>query len=328
MSSDFTSALTSPKVRRSLRESSPSIVNIDADQKILPRERSQSHKPQRPRLSAVSIRPRTASLMRSPSRARVDCQWKAKPRISTTKPVVADSVTDNAASEPHSGSFFSWMTMTWPGSDLTSARDRHRAIAVRKRHVADDALQAGGGEQLRRADDVEDAIAVAKAAFDRDAGQNPVIGAGDDDMAAARHAPGRNQVGQQALQPLDVGGAVLPDGAEAVEAFGQQVGERGEVALHRGAFLPALVDHLHEGAEADGDEEGNDERRHGATKRRLCGEQPVIGRFCDRLRQSLDRIGLDTRVRRMRARHALDPRRRLFCTLSGRNPTSFRIIAI
>ena len=120
MSSDFTSALTSPKVRRSLRKLSPSIVNIDADQKILPRERSQSHKPQRPRLSAVSIRPRTASLMRSPSRARVDCQWKAKPRISTTKPVVAESVTDNAASEPHSGSFFSWMTTTWPGSDFTS----------------------------------------------------------------------------------------------------------------------------------------------------------------------------------------------------------------
>ena len=79
-----------------------------------------------------------------------------------------------------------------------------------------------------------------------------------------------NQVGQQALQPLDIGGAVLPDRGEAVEAFGQQVGERGEVALHRGALLPALVDHLHEGAEADGDQEGNDERRHGAAKRRLC----------------------------------------------------------
>jgi hypothetical protein len=33
----------------------------------------------------------------------------------------------------------------------------------------------------------------------------------------------------------------------------------------------------------------------------------VIGRFCDRLRQSLDRIGLDARVRRVDARHALDP---------------------
>ena len=152
MSSDFTSALTSPKVRRSLRVSSPSMVNIDCDQKIRPRDRSQSHNPQRPRLSAVSIRPRTASLMRSPSRARVDCQWKAKPRISTTKPVVADSVTDSAASDPQSGSIFSWMTMTWPGSDLTSRADRQRAVAVRQDHVGDDALLAGGGEQLRRAD--------------------------------------------------------------------------------------------------------------------------------------------------------------------------------
>src|ERR1700750_2667562 len=92
--------------------------NIDCDQKIRPRDRSQSHRPQRPRLCAVSMRPRTASVMKEPSRARVDCQWKAKPRIRTTKPVVADSVTESAASEPQIGSFFSWMTMTWPGIDL------------------------------------------------------------------------------------------------------------------------------------------------------------------------------------------------------------------
>ena len=203
-------------------------MNIDCDQKIRPRDRSQSHRPQRPRLSAVSIRPRTASLMRSPSRARVDCQWKAKPRISTTKPVVADSVTDSAASEPQSGSFFSWMTMTWPGSDLTSARDRQRAAAVRQRHVGDDALLAGRGQQLRRADDVEDAVGARQGRFDRDAGEDAVVGAGDDDVAAGGDAPGRDQVGQQALQALDVGGALLPDGGEAVEALGKQVGERGE----------------------------------------------------------------------------------------------------
>ena len=112
MSSDFTSALTSPKVSRSLRLSSPSMVNIDCDQKMRPRDRSQSHNPQRPRLSAVSIRPRTASLIRSPSRARVDCQWKAKPRISTTKPVVADSVIDSAVSERQIEPVSSWMTTT------------------------------------------------------------------------------------------------------------------------------------------------------------------------------------------------------------------------
>ncbi len=98
------------------------MVNIDCDQKIRPRDRSQSHSPQRPRLSAVSMRPRTASLMRSPSRARVDCQWNAKPRINTTKPVVADNVTDNAASERQIESVFSWMTITWPGNDRTACR--------------------------------------------------------------------------------------------------------------------------------------------------------------------------------------------------------------
>ncbi|MEH2571227.1 hypothetical protein V1272_000562 [Bradyrhizobium sp. AZCC 1708] len=72
---------------------------------------------------------------------------------------------------------------------------------------------------MRRADDVEDAIA-AKAAFDGNAGQNPVVRAGDDDVAAARSAPGRDQVRQQALQPFDIGGAILPDRREAVEPFG------------------------------------------------------------------------------------------------------------
>ena len=42
------------------------------------------------------MRLRTVSWMRSASRARVACQWKAKPRISTTKPVVAESVTVSA----------------------------------------------------------------------------------------------------------------------------------------------------------------------------------------------------------------------------------------
>jgi len=30
---------------------------------------------------------------------------------------VAESVTDKAASDRHSDSTFSWMTMTWPGND-------------------------------------------------------------------------------------------------------------------------------------------------------------------------------------------------------------------
>ncbi len=124
-------------------------------------------------------------------------------------------------------------------------------------------------------------------------------------------APGRNQVGQQLLHLLDVGEPVAAHRGQAVEAFGEDVGERGKVALHRAALLPVLVDHLDEGAEADGDQEGDDESRHSAAQCRLGRQEPVIGRFRDRLRQSLDRIGLDARVRCMRARHALDPRSKL-----------------
>ncbi len=64
--------------------------------------------------------------------------------------MVAESVTDNAASEPHSGSFFSWMTTTWPGSDFTSREIAKGAIAVRQRHVVDDALPDGSGRAVAR----------------------------------------------------------------------------------------------------------------------------------------------------------------------------------
>ena len=155
-----------------------------------------------------------------------------------------------------------------------------------------------------------------------------MIRTGDDDMTPGGNAPRRNEVGQRILQALDGGQPILSNRSEAIETLGQHVGEGREVALHRGAFLPALVDHLHEGAEADGDQEGDDEGRHGAAKRRLGCQQPVIGRFCDRLRQSLDRIGLDAHVRRVRTRHALDPRNKNFAQCPEGTPRRFRIKTI
>ena len=61
------------------------------------------------------------------------------------------------------------------------------------------------------------------------------------------------------------------------------------------------------GASDLSDEEGDDERRHGASQRRLRDQEPMIGWFRDRLRQSLDRIGLDARVRGVCTRHAFGP---------------------
>ena len=209
------------------------MVNIDCDQKMRPRDRSQSHKPQRPRLSAVSMRPRTASLMRSPSRARVDCQWNAKPRISTTKPVVAESVTDSAASDRHSES-----SVLLDDDDLTrqrldDARIASAPLPFGQGDVADAACWPGRRERQRRGDDVEHPVGVAEAGLDGNAGQHALVGAGDDDVAARRVPQVGIRLGSSSLQALDSCGAFLPDRGHAVEALGEQIGNRGEVALHR-----------------------------------------------------------------------------------------------
>ena len=46
-----------------------------------------------------------------------------------------------------------------------------------------------------------------EARLGRDAGEDAAVGAGDDDVPAGGDAPGRDQVGQQGLQPLDIGQA-------------------------------------------------------------------------------------------------------------------------
>ena len=64
------------------------------------------------------------------------------------------------------------------GQRLDQPRGRQRAVAVRQGHVADDALLAGGGEQLRRADHVENAVAPVEAGLGGNAGQHAMIRAG------------------------------------------------------------------------------------------------------------------------------------------------------
>src|SRR5207237_292068 len=127
ISSEFTSELTSPKVRRSLRFSRPSIVNIDCD---------------------------------------------------------------------------------LTGQRLDEAGDRQRAVAVRQRHVAGVALEVWRGEQLGGADLVENPIGFAEIGFDGNAGKDATVdAAGDDDVAAGGKAPGRNEIGQQGCEMLEIGEA-------------------------------------------------------------------------------------------------------------------------
>ena len=215
------------------------------------------------------------------------------------------------------------------GQSPDQAQRRQRAAAIGQDHVADAALLAGQREKLRRADDVENPVGVAKLRIQGDAGENPAVGAGDEDMASRSDAPRWNELGQQFLQALDRSGAVRPDRADAIEALGEQIGQRRHIPLHRGALLPALVDHLNEGADADGDQESDDEGRDRAAERGFRDQRAMIGRFRDRLRQSLDRIGLDARARRVCARHAFDPLELSSCyALRRKHPVRFRITAI
>ncbi len=73
--------------------------NIDFDQKIRPRAMSQSHRPQRPRSSALSSRSVATDSVRSASAARAACQWNAAPSSTSTPSVTTNSVTICATSE-------------------------------------------------------------------------------------------------------------------------------------------------------------------------------------------------------------------------------------
>jgi hypothetical protein len=96
------------------------------------------------------------------------------------------------------------------GQRLDQPRNRHGTVAVRKRDVVDDALLRGRGQQLRHADHVKRAVVVADTVRGGEAAKHAVIGAGNDDVAAGGGSPVRNHVRQQGLQPLEIGGAVLP----------------------------------------------------------------------------------------------------------------------
>ena len=65
----------------------------------------------------------------------------------------------------------------------------------------------------------------------------------------------------------------------------------------------AMVEHLHECADRDGDQKGDDQGRNRAPQSRLGGQKTPIGRLRDRLRQALDGIRSRRRTRCLSARH-------------------------
>src|SRR6478736_5922820 len=71
--------------------------------------------------------------------------------------------------------------------------------------------------------------------------------------------------------------------------------------------LRAVIEHLHQGANADRREKCDDQDGDRAAKQRLGVQQPPICRFGNRLREAFDGIGMCRRTRQSGARHKWPP---------------------
>ena len=129
------------------------------------------------------------------------------------------------------------------------------------------------------------------------------VGVAEQDAAAERRGAGR----KRALEQIAPRGVALFRAGQPVEPLRHEVGDIVDVVGGLGDRLAVMVEHLHHGADADGEQEGDDEGRHRAAQRGLGGQQPPIGGLGDRLRQPLDRIRSRGRTRRFGARHAPSP---------------------
>ena len=92
-----------------------------------------------------------------------------------------------------------------------------------------------------------------------------------------------------------------------LQALGGDVGDRIERDHHVGQGLSPVLEQLHARADADGGQKGDDENGDGAAEQGLCGQQPPVSRLGDRLRETLDGIGMCRRTRQAGARHGRPP---------------------
>ena len=124
---------------------------------------------------------------------------------------------------------------------LDLPRGRHRGVAVRQRHVGDVACRAAAPRRSC-------AVVIASSRRSLPEGsrsigmrarmRRSIAGRGDDDVAAGGHAPGRDEIGQQRRQVLDVLAPLLPRRGQAIDPLGEQVGQRRDVVAEHLPLLP------------------------------------------------------------------------------------------
>ena len=116
-------------------------------------------------------------------------------------------------------------------------------------------------------------------------GDDHAVGIGHQNMSSGRTQPGGAQLIEFHLQAIvEIG----PTAAGAVDALGQHIGAGFKLLEQLTDHLAAVVEHLHESADADGQQECDDERGNSAPQGWLSGQQTAIGRLGDRLSQSFN----------------------------------------
>ncbi len=81
---------------------------------------------------------------------------------------------------------------------------------------------------------------------------------------------------QQLLRPFNrIGGALQ----RLLQPFGGEIGDGVERQHHVAERLPAMVEQLHDGADTDGGEKGDNEDRNGAAEQGLGRQQASVGRL-------------------------------------------------
>ena len=123
-----------------------------------------------------------------------------------------------------------------------------------------------------------------------DAGDNDAVGIGKQHLAAGRARPGGHQALELGLKPALEARLLGLRPFQPLDAIDEEIGAAVDLFDDLADRLAAMIEHLHERADADGKQKRDDQRRDRAPQSRLGGQQPPIRRLGDRLCQSLDGI--------------------------------------
>ena len=167
------------------------------------------------------------------------------------------------------------------------AHGRQRAAVVGQRDFHDAGAGAEGGERLRRTEQVDQAAADGGVGGRR-GGRDHAVGIGQQEAPAGARWPkaAARCASTSCGRAQRVGG--LPSGCCRRSAARSAAAS--SAIDHVAERLPAVIEHLHDGADADGGEKSDDQHRNGAAQQRLRGQQAPIRRLGDRLRETLDGI--------------------------------------